>query len=48
MGGPLPDGEIAPALAQMFAKAGIEIDKDENGKPVVIGVAIKQAAPASA
>ena len=41
-GGPLPDSEIAPALAEMFARAGIEVDKDENGKPIVIGVALKE------
>lgn len=40
---PLPDTEIAPALAQMFAKAGIEMDKGEDGEPVVIGVALKEA-----
>jgi hypothetical protein len=42
-GGPLPDAEIAPALAEMFAKAGIEVDKDGKGKPVVIGVTLKEA-----
>jgi hypothetical protein len=41
-GGPLPDSEIAPALAEMFARAGIDVDKDENGKPIVIGVALKE------
>ncbi len=39
--GPLPDAEIAPALAELFAKAGIEIDKSETGKPIAIGVTIK-------
>jgi hypothetical protein len=43
-GGPLPDAEIAPALAEMFAKAGIEVDRGDDGKPVVIGVAIKRVA----
>jgi hypothetical protein len=42
VGGPLPDTEIAPALAQMFAKAGVGIATNEDGKPVVIGVAIKE------
>jgi hypothetical protein len=42
-GGPLPDAEIAPALAEMFAKVGIEVDKGADGKPVVIGVALKDA-----
>jgi hypothetical protein len=41
-GGPLPDAEIAPALAEMFARAGIEVDKDERGKPIVIGVVLKE------
>ena len=40
-GGPLPDAEIAPALAEMFANAGIEMATGEDGKPVVIGVALK-------
>ena len=44
-GGPLPDAEIAPALAEMFAKAGIEVDKGEDGKPVMIGVTIKEGRP---
>jgi hypothetical protein len=41
-GGPLPDTAIAPALAEMFARAGIEVDKGEDGRPVVIGVALKE------
>ena len=41
-GGPLPDAAIAPALAQMFAEAGIEVDMDENGRHIVIGVALKE------
>jgi hypothetical protein len=29
-------------LAEMFARARIDVDKDENGKPIVIGVALKE------
>jgi hypothetical protein len=39
--GPLADAEIAPALAEMFAKAGIEIETGETGKPMAIGVSLK-------
>jgi hypothetical protein len=42
--GPLSDAEIAPALAEMFAKAGIEIETGETGKPMAIGVSVKEQA----
>jgi hypothetical protein len=36
--------EIAPALAEMFAKAGIDVDRGEDGKPIVVGVVLKETA----